>query len=218
MRAAVDTPFPARLVDTSRGAPSLRAYENKSDERQRMTIDNVAEQVVQAYEGALKSYRNAQESDRMEQARVTGRVSSGDKFAYAHFEDVATNAVYAERDRAMNAVNAALASREAELTAPPSAEAVNYLASIAGRDDLSDDEVNSALDRYGKTHAAQKAIINAAKRSGVLIVDARTETERDIQALRELAARVEREFSPLKMSAVTDGKAWLIKAGMRGQL
>ena len=183
-----------------------------------MTIENVAEQVAQAYDGALNSYRHAQESDRMEQARVTGGVNSNGKFAYEQFENDAKNAVYAERDRAMNAINTALAAREAELTEAPSAEAVNYLAAIAGRDDLTNDEVNAALDRYGKTHAAQKAIISAAKRSGVAFIDTRTDTERDIAALRDLTAQVEREFSPLKIGTVSDGQAWIVKAAMRGQL
>lgn len=183
-----------------------------------MTIENVAEKVAQAYDGALNSYRYAQESDRMEQARVTGGVSKTDKFAYEQFENDANNAVYAERDRAMNAINTALASREAELTEAPSAEAVNYLAAIAGRDDLSNDEINAALDRYGKTHAAQKAIISAGKRSGLTFIDSRTDTEQDIAALRNLAYKVEREFSPLKIGTLSDGQAWIVKADMRGQL
>lgn len=183
-----------------------------------MTIENVAEQVAQAYDGALTAYHNAQERDRMEQARETGGVNSNGKFAYEQFENDANNAVYAQRDSAMNAIKTALASREAELTEAPSAEAVNYLAAIAGRDDLSNDEVNAALDRYGKTHAAQKAIISAGKRSGLAFTDTRTDTEQDIAALRDLASTVEREFSPLKISGTSEGGAWLVKAGMRGQL
>ena len=183
-----------------------------------MTIENVAEQVAQAYDGALTAYKDARERDRMEQARVTGGVSKTNKFAYEQFENDANNAVYAERDRAMNAINTALASREAELTEAPNAEAVNYLAAIANRDDMSADEINAALDRYGKTHTAQKAILSAAKRSGVSFMDTRTDTERDISALRELASTVEREFSPLKIGTVSDGQAWIVKAGMRGQL
>ena len=183
-----------------------------------MTIENVAEQVAQAYDGALTAYRHAQESDRMEQARVTGGVNSNGKFAYEQFENDAKSAVYAERDRAMNAIKTALASREAKLTEAPSAEAVNYLAAISGRDDLSNDEINAALERYGNTHAAQKAIISAGKRSGLSFIDTRTDTEQDIAALRDLASTVEREFNPLKISGTSDGGAWIIKAGMRGQL
>lgn len=183
-----------------------------------MTIEQVAEQVAQAYDGALTAYRHAQENDRMEQARVTGGVNSNGKFAYEQFENDAKSAVYAERDRAMNAIKTALASREAKLTEAPSAEAVNYLAAIAGRDDMTNDEVNAALERYGNTHAAQKAIISAGKRSGLSFIDTRTDTEQDIAALRDLASTVEREFNPLKISGTSDGGAWIIKAGMRGQL
>ena len=183
-----------------------------------MTIENVAEQVAQAYDGAFTAYRHAQERDRMEQARVTGGVNSNGKFAYEQFENEANNAVYAQCKNAMNAINTALASREAELTEAPSAEAVNYLASIAGRDDLSNDEINAALDRYGKTHAAQKAIISAGKRSGLSFIDTRTDTEQDIAALRDLAYKVEREFTPLQMNGMSEGRAWIVKADMRGQL
>lgn len=183
-----------------------------------MTIENVAEQVAQAYDGALTAYKDAKERDRMEQARITGGVNNNGKFAYERFENEAKSAVYAERDRAMNAINTALASREAELTQAPSAEAVNYLAAISGRDDLSNDEINAALDRYGKTHAAQKAIISAGKRSGLSFIDTRTDTEQDIAALRGLASIVEREFNPLKISGKSEGGAWIIKAGIRGQL
>lgn len=183
-----------------------------------MTIENVAEQVAQAYDGALTAYHNAQERDRMEQARETGGVSKTNKFAYAQFENDANNAVYAQRDSAMNAIKTALASREAKLTEAPSAEAVNYLAAIANRDDMSADEINAALDRYGKTHTAQKAILSAGKRSGLAFTDTRTDTEQDIAALRDLASTVEREFSPLKISGTSEGGAWLVKAAMRGQL
>lgn len=183
-----------------------------------MTIENVAEQVAQAYDGALTAYKDARERDRMEQARVTGGVSKINKFAYEQFENEAANAIYAQRKSAMNAINTALASREAELTQAPSAEAVNYLAAISGRDDLTKDEVNAALGRYGDTHAAQRAIISAAKRSGIHFADTRTQTEKEVAELRDLAYKVEHEFTPLRMNGMSEGMAWIVKAGMRGQL
>ena len=174
-----------------------------------MTIENIAGTVAQAYDGALAAYRNAQGRDRLEQARTT----NGEMFAYERIE----NAIETQRETAMNAINAALASRENDLAAAPSAEAANYLTAISGRDDMSADEVNAALNLYGDTHAARKAILGAAKRSGVSITDATTETERDITALRELAATVEQEFSPLKFRNMSECASWLVKADIMGE-
>lgn len=204
--AGLKNPFGrASFKGFSRGAPPFQEHTAKD---RRMTIDNVIEQVARCYDAALAAYRSAQKRGGAGQAPAAGGQLDGG----------ASNAVYTQRDNAMNAIRAALASREAELTEAPSAEAVNYLAAIAGRENMSADEIGAALDRYGNTHAAQKAILCAAQRSGVSLTDTRTETERDIAALRELAAKVEREFSPLKFGNMSEGKRWLIKSGKQWEL
>lgn len=187
-----------------------------------MTIDGTRDVVERAYDAAFAGVQTAKEHDRMMTARnATGRsvqFARPGKYINACCEDEAASAVYTAKERAMSAIESAMGKCEREMTKAPSAETVSFLATIANRDDLSKDEIAAALEHHGATHAAQKAIIAAAKRSGVYLADTRTEQEQDIAALRNLAGQVDSAFLPWRISSSSEANGWFVKMGLRGQL
>ena len=130
---------------------------------------------------------------------------------------MANGAVYSARDRALDHIGKALESREADMTRPPSAEALGYITSIAARDNLSADEVNAALSKYGNNHTAAKAIYAAAVRSGHKYIDTTTETAKAVSSLRNMAAQVERNFSPVSIGGASEGQRWVVKQSLSGR-
>lgn len=183
-----------------------------------MTFENVSEAVAQAYDDAVYAYDTARENDRAWTARNAGNAKSvtfSKGFNNSDFEHEANGAVYAARDRALSSIEKALDAREAQLTKPPSAEAVAYITAISARDNLTADELQAAMDKYGSNHTAAKAILGAAKRSGHMVDDV-TEVERDIAGLRNLAANTERAFSPFSISDGNSWTRWAAKQSFRG--
>ena len=184
-----------------------------------MTFENVSEAVAQAYDEAVYAYDTARENDRAYTAMNAGNAKSvtfAKGFNNPDYENEANGAVYAARDRALSSIEKALDAREAQLTKPPSAEALAYITSIAARDNLTADELQAAMDKYGKNnHTAAKAILGAAKRSGHLVDDV-TEVERDIAWLRNLAATTERAFSPFSISDGNSWTRWAAKQSFKG--
>ena len=183
-----------------------------------MEVSKLAEQVAQEYDAARNAYKRAQECDRMEQARRDGAVTEQRRFKYAEFEQHANSAVFSARERALTSVEKAMNEARAELTRAPSSEAVSYLTSIASRNDMTADEINAAMDKYGGNHSVEKALLSAASRSGMHVLDTRTHAEKTIDDLRTMSGKVDRYFTPLNISNTSESGAWLARADIEGAL
>ena len=160
-------------------------------------IDFVAREVQEAYDSAIRITDSALRNDRVLQAENAGdgsTVTFGNSIKNERLRKDATDSVCSARLKAHKAVERALSGARGALTDPPSTDEANYIVAVSVRDDLTEYEVHAALDRY-KSHSAQRAIRNAAKRSGLKTIDGMTETEATIEALEKMDELIDREFS-----------------------
>lgn len=165
-------------------------------------VQNVAERVKRAYGDACRGVESALMDDKVLQAR-NGEKTINDGFLYAETRERAFRSVETSRGEAMDAIEKARKRATSALTAAPSVDESNYILSISGRDDLTAGEVSAALGRYS-SHAAQRAIISAARRSGVHVDFGETEAEKALSALDALEARTSREFDVNRISSSSE--------------
>ena len=160
-------------------------------------VATVAEHVAEAYDEAVAACERGLQQDTV---RKVGRAKPGetirlnDRIEDAEISATVSAAIGAAREKAMNEITRGLERAQKKLTDAPTAEAANYILSISQRDDMTEDEIAAALDRY-KGHAAQHAIRAAAKRSGVQRYVGKTDAEREVEAYRALAGVVGEYFS-----------------------
>ena len=179
-----------------------------------MTINRkkVASSVLGAYSSARNSYANALAADRYDLAMNAGNkpVTFTNKIVGVERKQNAASEIYQAHDAALSAIDAELAKASRAMTEPPTDEAARFIIAISSRDNLSEDEVMAALDRY-HGHAVEKAILSAASRSGLRGFPTTTAAENDVSDLRELAGAVDRFITPSNIETATDGKSALIE-------
>lgn len=155
---------------------------------------------------------SALEADHVEQARNGAERIVQNRFAYDVYRNQAVDALNRARKTALDAIGEAIADAEKALTDPPTAEAANYILAVSQRSDMSEREVQAALDRY-PGHASQKAILSAAIRSDIKYFGSTTEAERDVESLASLQKSASNTYSTLDaFMGMSAGQAAIAKA------
>ena len=175
-----------------------------------MKVERVADTAKRCYLDACGSVEIAMRDDRMQQA-ADGRTSINNRFVYDDIRQRAARSVEMSRKEALEAIEAARKRATDALTEAPTNEEANYILSISGRDDLTENEIAAALNRYS-SHAAQRAIVAAANRSGkkLIVPSGMTEAEREISLLDDLENRVNDNFSLDKIANTSEGGRFVI--------
>ena len=172
-----------------------------------MSYETAAAEVARCYESACNSYDNALAAEGRHAASMAkpGENVTMPKRLSGEFRNDAAGAISAAREKALKAVQAARVANNAAMVKAPSAEATNYIMSISARDNLTEAEVKAALTSY-PGHAAQSAIIAAARRSGIKVYDfAQSPEESTAAALDALEADVNKRFSLFSIEDNTPG-------------
>ena len=91
------------------------------------------------------------------------------------------------------------------LAAPVPNELAGYVLALGARDDLTEDEARAGLARYGDNHMVSRAILSAARRSGLYGVSGKTATEKDLAALDALGGLVDRSMNSLAIAVDSEG-------------
>ena len=186
-----------------------------------MSFENTVDLVRMEYDNACDAYDRALHRDRMlraeNAAEMGGSVSYGknDRIVDSACMDSAKVGISTAYERAVDAIDRDMAAAEAKLVSAPSTEAANYCLAISGRDDMTEDEVAAALNRY-PDHATQHAVLAAAKRSGLHGFAGLTAVEMDIERLRSLRQDVDASFTVWNISGSSEGSRYLRRAAFGG--
>lgn len=172
-----------------------------------------AKALTDAYEDAVNDYKAALENDHF-QAVKAGATQLPAGFASKDNEQAAHNRIYANMYRALDVIKEQKEAVKDKLIEPPTYEEAAYITAISGRDDLTREEINAALERYGN-HNTQHAVLMAAKRSGFPDYYDKTDAERYSEDLDYMAEQVGRLISPFNIpeSAGAEGRQ-LVERGM----
>lgn len=188
-----------------------------------MTIDinRVASDIADQYTQACEVYDRNRALDRAQtatKAKDGQTVKFGNRFENPVFMDDAKLSISVARGEAKRILADARSRIERAITDAPTVDEANYITAISGRDDMSETEVTAALNRY-HSHAAQHAIVAAAKRSGLKGYH-KTEVEKAIEALDQMDREIDKDFSfmsignsPKGMRAVTRNNYKAIATG-----
>jgi len=153
--------------------------------------------------------------DREDQVHMGATTIKTDGFAIADNRDRAMKVVANANASAKMIVDEAVKAVEKLLTDAPDEDAGRYIASIADRSDLKENEIRAALERYSG-HAAQHAILAAASRSGVDKFGRKTDVEQALDSLAKLNNDVDRLYGLGMVNVgVSDSTAVLAKAVYR---
>lgn len=172
-----------------------------------------AKALTDAYEDAISEYKNALQHDHF-QAVQAGATQLPAGFASKDNEQAANSRVYAIMHRALDAINEQKEAVKDKLIEPPTYEEAAYITAISGRDDLTREEINAALERYGN-HNTQHAVLMAAKRSGFADYYNKTDAERYSEDLDFMAGQVGRIISPFNIAESTGAEGrQLVERGM----
>lgn len=171
----------------------------------------LAEKLVDTLNKCRAEVAGCKEQDRVEQARAGVENIRTKGFADEALRDQAVGAVRAAGKSALAAIDRDVVYYENMLTDAPDNEAANYITAVSQRSDLTDREVDAALKRYSG-HQAHKAILAAAKRSGLDVFDPRTGVEHELDDLAALRESVAKTYVPDAMMDMTDGQAALDRA------
>lgn len=167
------------------------------------------------YNWASDAIDTALQDDHDRQAREAQRRGGSvtfrnDRIMAADLQERAMQSVDIARDDALKAVDKALDEARNAITDAPTDDEARYIVAVAGRDDMTRDEIAAALSRY-KGHAAQHAIRAAAKRSGLKGIGITTEAERRLDALNAIRNAVEKDFAYYSILGSDHAKRGVIK-------
>lgn len=172
-----------------------------------------AKALTDAYEDAISEYKAALQSDHF-QAVQAGATQLPAGFANKDNEQAAHSRIYAHMYRALNAIKEQKEAVKDKLVEPPTYEEAAYIAAISGRDDMTREEINAALERFGN-HSTQHSVLMAAKRSGLADYYEKTDAERYSEDLDFMAEQVGKIISPFNISKSADAEGkQLIERGM----
>lgn len=183
--------------------------------------DKTAATLVELYDDAIAAYDRAAADDRAEQARG---MSGGGTLASGFFNsvnaEIANSAIYDARDKALQAIDAAIEQARAALVEAPDDKTVRFIQSIAHRDDMSVDELTAGFERYDN-HLAQMALRAAARRSNVdpFTISrslGETDAQQDLDRLHSLRKIVERKLAPADIAASSQTQREITRAQIGG--
>ena len=183
------------------------------------TFETAAAEVARAYESACRSHDNVLDAECAQAMRdaAPGQSVKLPNKTSGEYRSQASESIIAARDEALTAIAKARRANNAALVAAPSMEASNYILSIQGRDDLSESEVRAALERYSG-HAAQSAILAAAKRSGVKTYGyVSSDEELTATALDDMEREVMSRFSIFHIEDASPGMRSMTKRGFENK-
>ena len=198
-----------KVRNTNHDAPG-RGKENTMNQNR----ETIAKKLTDTLATTRTEYKRLQERDRMEQARAGAERIDSKRFAFKEIEQEAIGIVRDAGAKALSIIDAELEKAGGALVEAPSAEAANYVLTIAARDNMTADEVQAGLSKY-HDHASQKAIKAAAVRSGLHQFGGLTEAETYVADLRNLRDDVGRTYAPYGFSEITDGYAAMLTGGYK---
>lgn len=184
--------------------------------------DKTAATLVELYDGAIAAYDRAAEDDRAEQARgMTGGGTLASGFFNPVNAEIASAAVYDAREKALQAIDAAIEQARAALVEAPDAATTNFISAISRRDDMTADELAAGFKKY-PNHLAQMAIRAAARRSGIdpLSVAAdfgESDVQHDLERLQSLRRLVERKFTSADIAASSPAQREITRGQFSGE-
>lgn len=179
------------------------------------TFETAAAEVARAYESACKSHDSMLN---VECAQVAGHAAPGQSVKLpsrtsGEYRSQASAAIISARDEALAAIEKARRANNAALVKAPDTETTNYILSISGRDDLTESEVSAALERY-RGHAAQSAILAAAKRSGLKAYGyVSSDEELTAAALDDMEREIMDKFSIFRIENASEGMRSITRRG-----
>ena len=172
-----------------------------------INLNRVASDIADQYTKACEAYDYNRSLDR---ARTASNAKDGQTIKFGNqfknkalLEDTSLS-ISVARGEAKRIVADAKRRVELAITDAPSTDEANYITAISGRDDMTEAEVNAALNRY-HSHAAQHAIVAAAKRSGLRGYH-RTEVEAANDALDQMNAAIENDFTLMSIGNSSEGR------------
>ena len=130
-----------------------------------------------------------------------------------HMDATGSGATEARRE-ALEAIAAEMEGVDGMLSAPPSEKEAAYIAAISTRSNMTRDECNAALRQY-TGHAAQRAVLDAAKRSGLYVDGLMTNAEGRKAELEHKAELVERHFTPAMMAQAAREGVGIVRGDLR---
>lgn len=173
-----------------------------------------ARTVLDAYDEAIREYNSYIQRDRFEAVKA-GATSIPEKgFTNKENERAAAMVINGLKYKALGTIAEQKEAVKDKLTEAPSYEAAAYAVAIAGRDDMTKEEINAGLERFSD-HNTQRTILAAAKRSGHKDYYDKTDVEVYSEDLDYLASSIERFFSPANIaeSSTSEGRQ-LVERGI----
>ena len=132
------------------------------------------------------------------------------------YRESAQKAIGRKRAAALALIDGKVQTLSKSLTEAPEAETLNYLLSLIGRSNMTETEYSAAMERYGRNHAAAKAINQAAAASGIAVASMPSEVEKDLKDALDLRGKAEAMMSYTAIETATDGSAAVDAAMLDG--
>lgn len=177
-----------------------------------INLNRIASDIADQYTKACDVYDYNRALDRARtasNAKDGQTVKFGNQFKNKALFDDTNLSISVARGEAKRIVADAKRRVELAITDAPTADEANYITAISGRDDMTEAEVNAALNRY-HSHAAQHAIVAAAKRSGLRGYH-KTEVEAACEALDKMEQEIDKEFSLMRINNSSKGMRTLTR-------
>lgn len=172
-----------------------------------INLNRIASDIAEQYTHACEAYDNNRAIDRARTARSAKdgqTVKFGNQFEDKALQEDTILSISVARGEAKRILADAKRRIELAITDAPTTDEANYITAISGRDDMSEAEVTAALNRY-HSHAAQHAIVAAAKRSGLRGYH-RTEVEAANDALDQMENAIENDFTLMSIGNSSEGR------------
>lgn len=161
------------------------------EEKANKELKSILSQFVDAYRMICESSRNAY----MKTLSAGDPVPQEGAIYGENFKSEFESMSAGYREKALEIVEKKLSGLRDKATEAPSAEAVNSIALLNMRKDITEDEIDNLLTRYGDNVQVWKTLVSIAKAHDIHVFREDTDLETEIRILTDLEENLEKALS-----------------------